>query len=142
MLKKSIKPLTESEDKKVSGTANETADKVKPITMDDMIFENIGWHTRLITNPSFILRNIGGQSIVVPVVSEGAFENTMLTLNDTASWLWSRFQKGAAPADVLEAARREFESENGDPEFITYGVYRFVLDGLNLKTLLPEVSDV
>lgn len=105
--------------------------------MDDMIYEQIGWNTRLITNPDYILREIGDESIVVPVVESGPFENSMLTLNETSAWLWRHFAKGATPAEVLENALLEFESENGDPEFIKFGIYRFVLESADLKILLP-----
>lgn len=105
--------------------------------MDDMIYEQIGWNTRLITNPDYILREIGDESIVVPVVESGPFENSMLTLNETSTWLWRHFAQGATPAEVLEIALHEFESENGDPEFIKYGIYRFVLESADLKVLLP-----
>ena len=105
--------------------------------MDDMIYENIGWNTRLSINPDYILREIGDESVVVPVVESGPFENSMFTLNETSAWLWRHFAKGATPAEVLEIAQHEFESENGDPKFIEYGVYRFVLESLDLKVLQP-----
>ena len=103
--------------------------------MDEMIYENIGWNTKLSINPDYILREIGDESVVVPVVDSGPFENSMFTLNDTSAWLWRHFAKGATPAEVLETAYREFESENGDPEFIKFGIYRFVLESADLKIL-------
>ena len=103
--------------------------------MDKMIYENIGWDTRLIINPDYILREIGDESVVVPVVESGPFENSMFTLNETSAWLWRHFVKGATPAEVLDIAMHEFESENGDPKFIEYGVYRFVLESAELKIL-------
>ncbi len=103
-----------------------------------IIFNDVDWNTRLVTNPDFILREIGDECVVVPVVESGRFENTMLTLNETSAWLWRHFRKGATPAQVLENALHEFESENGDPKFIEYGVYRFLLESLDLGTLIRE----
>lgn len=110
--------------------------------MEEMIFENVGWHTRLVTNPDFILREIGEECVLVPVVEDGPFQNTMLTMNETSAWLWRHFHKGATPAEVLEIARREFESENGDPEFIDFGVYKYVLESVSLDVLRPEEEQV
>ena len=103
--------------------------------MDEMIYENIGWDTKLIINPDYILREIGDESVVVPVVESGPFENSMFTLNETSAWLWRHFREGATAAEVLNIAMHEFESENGDPEFIKYGVYRFVLESASLDIL-------
>ena len=105
---------------------------------NEMIFENVGWNTRLTVNPDFILREIGDECVLVPVVEDGPFQNTMLNMNETAAWLWRHFRKGATPAEVLEIARHEFEGENGDPKPIEYGVYRYVLESVSLGVLLPE----
>ena len=69
------------------------------------------------------------------MVESGPFENSMFTLNETSAWLWRHFRDGATPAEVLNIAMHEFESENGDPEFIKFGVYRFVLESADLKIL-------
>ena len=106
--------------------------------MEEMIFENVGWHTRLVTNPDFILREIGDECVLVPVVEDGPFVNTMLNMNETSAWLWRHFKNGATPAEVLEIAQHEFESENGDPEFIKFGVFHYVLESVSLRVLLPE----
>lgn len=106
--------------------------------MEEMIFENVGWHTRLVTNPDFILREIGDECVLVPVVEDGPFQNTMLNMNETAAYLWRQFKKGATPAEVLEIARHEYEGEGGDPASIVEGVYRYVLESVSLDLLRPE----
>lgn len=44
-------------------------------------------------NPDFILREIGGESLLVPVGQNNAFDNSMITLNETFVYLWKLFQK-------------------------------------------------
>ena len=102
------------------------------------IFENISWDSVLTTSPDYILRQIGEETILVPVVSEGPLANTMMTMNDTACWLWNSFAKGASSQDVLEAAVREYDDGTADHKAITEGVYRFVLESLALGTLIPK----
>ena len=101
------------------------------------IINDVTWDTKLIINPDYILREIGDESVVVPVVESGPFENSMFTLNETSAWLWRHFAKGATAADVLRIANSEFESENGDPKFIEFGIYRFVLESVDLGILIP-----
>ena len=102
------------------------------------IFENISWDSVLTTSPDYILRQIGEETILVPVVSEGPLANTMMTMNDTACWLWNSFAKGASSQDVLKAAIREYDDGTADHKAITEGVYRFVLESLALGTLIPK----
>lgn len=104
---------------------------------NEHLSEIVGWNTRLVTNPDFILREIGNESVLVPVVEDGPFQNTMLNMNETSAWLWRHFRNGATPAEVLEIARREFDSEKGD-KFIEFGVFRYVLESVDLGILLPE----
>ncbi len=106
--------------------------------MDEMIIGSVGWNTRLVTNPDFILREIGEESILVPIVESGPFQNTMLTMNETAAYLWRHFSEGCTPAELRDLALQEYEAENGDPNVITEGIYSFVFESVANGTLLPE----
>ena len=108
---------------------------------EDMIIFNIGWDTKLITSPEFILREIGDESILVPVVTEGPLENTMMTMNESAAYLWRQFSKGKTPNEVFEIAIHEFEDGTENHEVIRASVYRYVLESVDLKILVPADPD-
>ena len=56
----------------------------------------------------FILRQVGGQTVVLPSGSELDL-NMMITLNDTGVFLWNRLEKGAELQDLVSDLCREFE---------------------------------
>lgn len=94
--------------------------------------------TRLKANPDYILREIGGECILVPVGENNPFGNSMLTLNETSAFLWKKFMEGSTPKEVLEAALNEYESDQEDKSDIVGGVYSYIVQSLNLGLLLPE----
>lgn len=96
----------------------------------------ISVHTKLLANPNFLMREIGGEAVLVPVGEAGIFENSMLSLNKTCAFLWKQF---AAPCSAQEAIDRAKEAFSGPEEEIEAGVLRFVLDYLNYN-LLQEVD--
>ena len=57
------------------------------------------------------MRQIGDECILVPVGEATPFENSMLTFNETAAFMWKMFMEGSTPRDVLEAAMAEYESD-------------------------------
>lgn len=97
--------------------------------------------TRIRTNPDFILREIGGESILVPVGDVGPFENSMLTLNETSAFLWKLFMEGCTTAEALEKALQEYTSEEEDKKDIIGGVHAYVVQSLNLGLLIPETEE-
>lgn len=98
----------------------------------------IDWDTRIKTNPDFILREIGGESILVPVGEVGPFENTMLTLNETSAFMWKMFMEGCTPGDVRDKALEEYTSESENNDEILEGIMAYVMQSLELGLLIPE----
>ena len=41
-------------------------------------------------NPDFLLREVAGEAVLIPVGEAGVFENSVISLNDTCSFLWRR----------------------------------------------------
>lgn len=105
---------------------------------NDLIYENIGWETPLVNSEDYILREIGGEMILVPVLAEGPLANTMMTMNETSVWLWRRFAKGSTAKQVLDDAVLQFDDGTQDHREIAYGIYRYVVESLSLGVLLPE----
>lgn len=89
------------------------------------------------TNENFLLREIGGEYVLVPVGDAGIYDNTMITLNETCAYLWKLFQE---PKRVQEAVDRVLEDYSGaEDEEITRDICYFVLDSLQ-KGFLKETK--
>ena len=101
----------------------------------------INENTRLKANPDYILRQIGDECILVPVGEATPFENSMLTLNETAAFMWKMFMEGSTPREVLEAAMAEYESDEEDKADIIKGVYSYIMQSLQLGLLLLEENN-
>lgn len=88
------------------------------------------------TNGDFILRSIAGESMLIPVgnVSDPRFDNCMITLNESAAFLWRFFSDAPrTEEEAIAAAEAEFSAPEGViathiREFITeyakYGLLR------------------
>lgn len=91
---------------------------------------------RFKANPDFLLREVAGEAVLIPVGSEaGVFENTVMSLNDTCSFLWKLFQKPMRIADAVAEAEAEYSDPNGELE---QGVYSFVREYVQYGLLKEE----
>lgn len=86
-----------------------------------------------IANPDFLLREIGGEAVLVPVGEAGIFENSVISLNDTCRFLWQQFQTPRSVEDVIAEAKKEYEDSDGMmeqeidqfvKEYLQYGLLR------------------
>lgn len=57
----------------------------------------------------FVLRNIAGSNIVVPVGETSAEFNGMITLNDSGAFLWKELEKGSDVDGLTAALLREYD---------------------------------
>ena len=57
----------------------------------------------------FVLRSIAGSNIVVPIGAASVDFNGMITLNDSAAFLWKRLEKGAEIDDLVKALLDEYD---------------------------------
>jgi len=63
-------------------------------------------------NENFLLKNIAGKNVVVPVGSAGKNLNGMITLkNDSSVYLWKCFAEDVSPEEVAEKIVNEFGLE-------------------------------
>ena len=86
-------------------------------------------------NPDFLLREIGGEAVLVPVGEAGVFENSVISLNDTCRFLWQQFQTPRSVEDVIAAAKEEYDDPDGVME---QGIHQFVKEYLQYGLLKEE----
>ena len=66
-------------------------------------------------NPDFLLREVAGEAVLVPVGEAGIFENSVISLNETCRFLWQLFQQ---PRTMEEYSDPDGEMEQGIKDFI------------------------
>ena len=79
----------------------------------------------------YMLREIGGESIVVPVGSRTVDLRGIIKLNDTAAFLWKKLEKVCNRQELIDALLQEFEV---DEHTASHDVDKFIenLDQNNL----------
>lgn len=68
-------------------------------------------------NEKFLLKNIAGKNVVVPVGDAGKYLNGMITLkNESSVYLWNCFKEDVSAEDVSAKITQEFglEKEKAD----------------------------
>ena len=98
----------------------------------------INWNTRIRTNPNFVLREICGENILVPISDAGSFENTAFTLNETAAFMWKLFMDGATMAEVRDKVLAQYTSESENNTDILIEIMEYVIQNIALNLLVIE----
>jgi len=84
-------------------------------------------------NPDFLLREVAGEAVLIPVGEAGVFENSVISLNDTCSFLWKLFQEPRTEEEVIAEAKKEYSDPDGEmeqgirsfiEEFVRYGLLK------------------
>lgn len=57
----------------------------------------------------FMLRNVAGKNIVVPIGQASVDFNGVINLNDTGAFLWSVLAKGCTYEELVEALLSEYD---------------------------------
>lgn len=86
-------------------------------------------------NPDFLLREVAGEAVLVPVGEAGIFENSVISLNETCSFLWKLFQEPRTVEDVIAEARKEYSDPDGEME---QGIKDFIREYLQYGLLKEE----
>ncbi|MCR5665892.1 MAG: PqqD family protein [Eubacterium sp.] len=81
----------------------------------------------------FVLRQIAGEYVIVPIDASSEISNAVMTPNETAGFLWNEFQEPSSIQEVLSRVEAEYE---GDTEQITGDVIEFVMESVNLGILM------
>ena len=86
-------------------------------------------------NPDFLLREVAGEAVLVPVGEAGIFENSVISLNETCRFLWQLFQQPRTMEDVIAEARKEYSDPDGEME---QGIKDFIREYLQYGLLKEE----
>jgi hypothetical protein len=71
----------------------------------------------------FVLREVGGESVVVPVGEMSKTFHGMINLNETGAFLWRFFSEEHTVEEAIDALCNEYEA---DREQVAADVNRFV----------------
>ena len=80
----------------------------------------------------YILREIAGEYVIVPVDEECLITNAVMMPNDSAVFLWKAFQQ---PASIEEVVRKVLLEYDEVEAVIRKAVQRFVNDALQYRIL-------
>ncbi|MBR1742603.1 MAG: PqqD family protein [Lachnospiraceae bacterium] len=89
------------------------------------------------TQPEFILREIGNETVLVPVGVTGELENCMISLNETYGFLWKQFQEPCTVSKAIENARDRYE----DPEGLMERQIREAVEEFVKRSVLKVVEE-
>lgn len=64
-------------------------------------------------SPNFILREIAGEAVLVPVGDAGPLNNSMISLNETSLFLWKLFSQPRTVDSVIEATKQAYADPDG-----------------------------
>lgn len=84
-------------------------------------------------SPDFILREIAGEYVIVPVGEDNIFSNSMMAPNNTAVFLWKAFEHPSTVEDVVIKGLQEYEVTE---DTIRKSVQKFLKECLKSKILL------
>ena len=90
---------------------------------------------RFKANPDFLLREVAGESVLVPIGEAGVFENSVISLNETCSFLWKFFQEPRSQEEAIAEARKEYSDPEGEME---QGIKDFIREYLRYGLLREE----
>ena len=86
-------------------------------------------------NPNFLLREISGEYILIPIGEVANLSNSVMTLNDTCQFLWKEFQVPKTIEEVITNAKEAYEDPHN---ILEQGVYQFVREYLRIGLLEEE----
>ena len=64
----------------------------------------------------YIIREIAGMYVVVPTGREAMDFNGLMTINETAAFIWNIFKNGAEKREVVDAILEEYDVDRASAE--------------------------
>ena len=80
----------------------------------------------------FILQNVGGENILVPISSQVTYLNGLFILNSTGAFVWQLLEQEYSREDLVEEVSTQF---NVDPNIVLTDIHIFLDEITNLKLL-------
>lgn len=65
-------------------------------------------------NSEYILRTVAGEPVIVPTGSSTQKINGLITLNDSAAFLWECVAKGLEREEIIKKVKEEFDVEESE----------------------------
>ena len=87
------------------------------------------------TNKDFILRDIADEHVLIPLMENEIFDNTLISLNETAAFLWKVFSNGSSIKNAITIALDVYDSSY---DIIEDSVINFILENLKFDLLREE----
>lgn len=72
-----------------------------------LYYDVVGDNMKL--NQEFVLREIAGDYILIPIASADDVFNGVITLNDTGAFIWKQIEDGKNIEDIVNALQNEYE---------------------------------
>lgn len=68
---------------------------------------------RYVASDQYILRTIAGENVLVSVGENAAFDNGILSLNDSFAFLWQLYQEPITLDEAIQKATMEYDDSEG-----------------------------
>ena len=68
---------------------------------------------KYVNDPNYILREMEGECVLVPIDDACIISNGIISLNDTSAFLWISFQEPKTIEEVVAAAKAEYNDPEG-----------------------------
>ena len=93
----------------------------------------------MIIKPGFVVKQVGGQEIVIAVGKAAEKFNGYITLNGSGKLLWNALSKGATKDELVSLMLATYDVE---PEVAETDVDRFVTKLISADIVDEEESDI
>lgn len=105
------------------------------IIMADAVEHAFSKKKRYCTNEDYIIREIAGETILVPTGAHADHFNGMLTLNETSRFLWEFFRSPHTLEETVAAAQERYDD---DTRSLESDIYDFMHESVMLGFLKEE----
>ncbi|WP_461878546.1 PqqD family protein [Fusicatenibacter sp.] len=103
--------------------------------MEDVVDHTFSKEKRYCANEDYIVREIAGETILVPTGASTDHFNGMMTLNETSRFLWELFRMPHTLAETVAAAQERYDDDSGSLE---PDIYDFMNESVMLGFLKEE----
>ena len=86
------------------------------------------------TNSDFILRKISGEAVLVPT-GDSIFGNSMISVNETFTYLWELFSEPVTIPEALAKAKEDYEDPSGEMEA---QILQFIAECVHYGMIIKE----
>lgn len=86
------------------------------------------------TNSDFILRKISGEAVLVPT-GDTVFGNSMISVNETFTYLWELFSEPVTIPEALAKAKEDYEDPSGEMEA---QILQFIAECVHYGMIIEE----